>query len=62
MTDLERKLLMEQVRKETLDGIKPYTVGMAKDGELVVTKGPPEWNGYILVIPDNKYKELFEEG
>jgi len=60
--NLARKLLIEQTRKELMDEITQYLVGWAHNGELIVKKKSSEWNGFILVIPDDKYKEFFEEG
>ncbi len=59
MDDLERRLLVEQTRKEVLDEIKEYEVGFAVHNQVVLTK-TGDWNGYLFVIPDEKYNELFE--
>lgn len=58
----ERKRIIEQSRKELADEIKQYTVGSVMNGEIFVKKNSADWNGLILVIPEDKYKELFEEG
>ena len=58
---LERRLLIEQTRKELLDEIKQYLVGFAKDGAVLVKGKSPEWNGFILVIPEDKYGEFLQE-
>ena len=58
---IARKLLIEQTRKEVLDELKQYTVGAAINGEITVKKDSADWNGLILVIPKEKYAELFTE-
>ena len=61
MDNLERRLLIEQTKKEILDDIKKYQVGYGRDGNITVSTSG-EWQGYIFVIPDEKYKELFKDG
>ena len=59
MNLLERKLFKEQIRKELLAEIETYQVGLANDGDIIATKNT-EWSGHVFVIPEDKYKELFE--
>lgn len=60
MEDIERRLLIEQTKKEVLDEIKKYQVGLAVGGKIFSTKAA-KWQGCIFVIPDEKYDELFKE-
>ena len=60
MDNLERRLIIEQTKKEVLDEIKKYLVGFALDGDMMATK-TATWQGHIFVIPDEKYRELFKE-
>ncbi len=62
---MQRKLLIEQVKREILDSLKQYKVGWCHNGEIIATKNSKNWQGYIFVIPDNEYESLFsikEEG
>jgi len=63
MDTLERKLLIAQARRELLYEITQYLVGIAKDGEIVARKEASfsEWDGYILVIPEDKYTSYLAE-
>ena len=63
MEIIERKLLIEQTRKEVLDELKQYTVGVVIDGEMFANqkKNLAEWDGHLLVIPREKYDEFFPE-
>lgn len=61
MDNLARKLLIEQTRKEVLADMKKYQVGWVRDGVITVTKSG-DWNGFVFVVPEEKYKELFKEG
>ena len=56
---IERRLLIEQTRKELLESLKQYLVGWCRDGELIAKKSGGEWSGYLLLIPNEKYEELF---
>ena len=60
MDNLERRLIMEQTKKEVLDEIKKYEVGFAVNGKMLATK-TGAWEGYVFVIPMGKYRELFKE-
>ena len=60
MDDLERRLLIEQTRKEVLDELKKYQVGWCHNGSMIATK-TRDWQGYIFVFPAEKYQELFKE-
>lgn len=60
MDNLARRLLIEQTRKEVLDDIKKYQVGFATAGNILTTTSGI-WQGYILVIPEEKFDELFKE-
>ena len=57
---IARGIFKEQIRKELLDEIGTYEVGLAHNGEILATK-TTEWSGHVFVIPYEKYKELFEE-
>ncbi|KKN70437.1 hypothetical protein LCGC14_0431320 [marine sediment metagenome] len=59
--ELTRRLLIEQTRKEILDKIKQYQVGFVSNGNIMATKTSDKWDGFIFVIPKEKYQELFEE-
>jgi len=64
MTDEEtisRKLLIEQIKRETLDQLREYIVGDCKDGEMTVKRSTGDWDGVLLLIPYDKYTELFKE-
>ena len=56
---LARRLFKEQIRKELLDELRKCIVGFVGDGEITATKNSNSWNGYLLIIPDEKYYELF---
>ena len=58
MDIMERKLLIEQVRKELMETLKQYHVGFYHKGNMITTDDPDRWNGYLFVIPEDKYKEL----
>lgn len=58
--NIARRLLIEQVKKEVLADILQYQVGWCHNGEMLTTKTSGEWQGYIFVIPDDKYPELFK--
>ena len=60
MTDdiLARRLFKVQIRKELIDKIKQYQVGWVHNGEIIATK-TLKWDGYIFLIPDEEYQELF---
>ncbi len=55
---LERGIFKEQIRKELLDELKGYSVDWAENGEIIALRDC-DWNGYVLIIPKEKYKELF---
>jgi len=55
-----RRIFKEQIRKELLDEIKKYRIGLAYNGEMMVGN-KPFVNGYLFIIPDEKYQELFRE-
>ena len=59
MDDLSRRLLIEQTRKEVLDEIKKYEVGVATGGNILSTK-TIEWQGRIFVIPEEIWKNWNE--
>lgn len=54
----QRKLLIEQIKRETLDSLKQYQVGWCHNGEMLATKNSKSWQGFIFVIPDDKYREM----
>jgi hypothetical protein len=56
---IERRLLIEQTRKELLDELLKYKVGVLSEGQMWATK-TCDYQGYMFVIPDSKYKELFK--
>ena len=61
MDIMERKLLIEQVRKETLDNLKQYQVGLCRKGVIIApkeSKDSEDWDGFLFLIPEEKYKEL----
>ncbi len=55
-----RRIFKEQIQKELLEEISGYMVGWVHNGEMIATKKSDNWSGYIFVIPDEKYKELFK--
>ena len=55
---IARQLLIDQIRRETLDNLKQYLVGRGHNGVITALKSA-ELDGYIFVIPDDKYEELF---
>ena len=56
MDNLERRLLIEQTRKEVLDEIKKYEVGFAAGGNIMVRDYE---DGYVFILPIEKCLELF---
>ena len=58
MDIMERKLLIEQVRKELMETLKQYEVGLCIHGEMIAKKNSGDWDGFIFVIPEDKYEEL----
>ena len=62
MNTIERKLLIEQAKKEEREELLKYKVGSIIDGRVLVSDKPnkPIPNGYMFVIPKEKYKEWFD--
>ena len=57
--DIARKLLIEQTHKELTDKLRQYLVGVIVKGEMIVKKNIDISNGRMLIIPDDKYQEIF---
>ena len=58
MDTIQRKLLIEQTKRELISELKQYLIAYVNDGNVKALK-TTTWKGYILVIPDDKYNELF---
>lgn len=58
-SNIERRLFKEQIRKELLDELNQFKVGLAYNGELFALKSSDKWAGFIFIIPEEKYRELF---
>ena len=58
---IARRLFREQIRKELLDEIQSYKVGFIINGEILFTRSTKFGDGILLIIPKDKYLELFEE-
>ena len=56
---MARQLFKEQIRKELLDEIEKYQIGMVFNGEMLAKKTSDVRNGHIFIIPDEQYQELF---
>lgn len=56
---IARKVLIEQARKELIDEIRPYFVGVIVKGEMIIRKNADVSSGRLFILPDNKYEELF---
>jgi len=56
---MARKLFKEQIRKELLEEIGKYQIGVVFNGEMLVKKTSDIENGHIFIIPDDQYQELF---
>ncbi len=56
---IARGLLIEQTRKELLDDLEQYVAGKFIDGTFFASKDG-RLDGYLIILPDAKYKELFE--
>lgn len=56
---IARKLLIEQIRKELIDEMRPYFVGIIVKGKMICRKNVDLSNGRLFILPDNKYEELF---
>ena len=54
-----RKLLIEQARREILENIRPYEIGIVAKGSFKANRDS-DWDGHIFVIPTEIYKKLFE--
>lgn len=52
-----RRLFREQIRKELIDEIRKYQVGLVYNDEMFATKTSDTWNGYLFVIPNEVWKE-----
>ena len=58
---IARKLFREQIRKELLDELMKYKVGLIHEGQMVARKSSDTWDGHIFVIPNPQYNELFDK-
>lgn len=56
-----RRLFKEQIRKELIDEIREYQVGLVYNGGMFASKNSDNWNGYLFVIPNEKYDALFSK-
>jgi len=61
MDRLQRRLLIEQSKREILDSLKQYQVGWCHGGEIIATKDSGNWHGYLFVIPGDVYKSFFPD-
>ena len=60
MIDLvARRLFKEQIRKELIDELRGYQVGLMRNGSIIATKTSKISDGYLFIIPGDKYQELF---
>ncbi len=57
MDSTARKLLIEQTRKELIDELLKYKVGLMHNGWMTPTKTTTLEDGVIFVVPVEIYKE-----
>ena len=56
-----RRLFKEQIRKELLEELRGYQVGLVQSGSMIALKTLAIPDGFFFIIPTEKYKELFRE-
>ncbi len=56
MGDIERRLLIEQTRKERTDEFKSYRIGLIIDGLICSFKDSELEDGHLFLVPDKIWK------
>ena len=57
----ERQRLRDEWRKEWIEELKTYRVGVFVDGRLHTTGNSKLENGHMFLVPDEVYKEWTKE-